>query len=155
MPREKNKENKNSNAKVIALHSHEDHTKETILQQAAAAERNNDLELAEQLYKQELEQKPFNAFVYTRLMILYRKQKKYKEELALINKGLQHFKEYQTEKSASKNANASIKKLSNSLNKSLGLTDKKGNSIYEPEPVSSWKRRKATVEKKIKAASAK
>ena len=83
-------------------------------------------------------------------MIIYRKQKKYKEELDVINKALQHFKEYQDKKSSAKTKNAAINKLSKSLNKSLGLTDKKGNFLYEPEPVPTWKKRKATVEKKLK-----
>ena len=152
MANQKTKEVKKAKAKVVALNENTDHSKETTLQQAAAAGKENDPELAEQLYKQQLE-KAFNAPVYTKLMILYRKQKKYKEELALINKGLQHFKAYQTENRASKKISAPVKRLSSGLNKSLGLIDKKGNSIYEPEPIPTWKRRKTTVEKKLKTAS--
>ena len=141
-------------AKVVTLHDAEDHENETILQQAAAAEKNNDLELAEKLYKKELQQKAFNAAVYSRLMIIYRKQKKYKEELEIINKGLQHYENNEAKKLRSKEITPAIKKLSNSLNKKLGLIDKKGNSIYEPEPIPTWKRRKKTVEKKIKKEKA-
>jgi hypothetical protein len=148
---QKKKTDKANGAKVIALHANEDFEQGTILQQAAIAEKNEDMQLAEKLYKKQLQQKMFNPFVYTRLMILYRKQKKYTEELKIINKGLQHFKENQAKKLSSKNPDAAIKKLSKSLNKSLGLTDKKGNSIYEPEPIPTWKKRKTTVEKKIKA----
>lgn len=155
MPRTKNIKAKNTKAKVIALQNDKDHAKETILQQADAAKQSDDLKLAEELYEKQLDQKTFNATVYTKLMIVYRKQKRYAEELDLINKGLEHFKIHQTEKASSKNMNASIKKLSSGLNKSLGLTDKKGNSIYEPEPIPSWKRRKISVEKKIKTASGK
>jgi len=138
-------------AKIVEFH-HEDHEKETVLQQALAAEKNNDLKMAEALYKKQLQQKAFNAALYTRLMIIYRKQKKYKEELDLINKGLQHFKNNETKKLSSKKISPSIKKLSNNLNRKLGLTDKKGNSVYEPEPIPTWKKRKTTVEKKIKAS---
>lgn len=155
MPRTKNIKAKNTKAKVIALRNDKDHAKETILQQADAAKQSDDLKLAEELYEKQLDQKTFDATVYTKLMIVYRKQKRYAEELDLINKGLEHFKIHQTEKASSKNMNASIKKLSSGLNKSLGLTDKKGNSIYEPEPIPSWKRRKISVEKKIKTASGK
>ncbi len=123
---------------------------QTILQQAEAAEKNNDLELAEKLYKKQMQQKTFNAQLYSRLMIIYRKQKKYKEELDIIDKGLNHFKESYAKQLTSKESNATIKKLSNSLNKSLGLTDKKGNFLYEPEPVPTWKKRRETVEKKLK-----
>lgn len=148
----KKSEDKKS-AKVIAMHEDEDKqdVEQTVLQQAESAEKNDDLELAEKLYKKQMDQKAFNAFIYTRLMIIYRKQKQYKEELEVINKGLQHFKAHQVKQVTQKANNAAIKKLSNSLNKSLGLTDKKGNFLYEPEPIPTWKKRKTTVEKKLKA----
>ena len=150
--KKKNEEEKKPSAKVVTMYKNDEHDieKQTILQQAEAAEKSGDLELAEKLYSKEINKKAFNASVYTRLMIIYRKQKKYKEELGIINKALQHFKEYQNKKSSSKTNNAAIKKLSNSLNKSLGLTDKKGNFLYEPEPIPTWKKRKATVEKRLK-----
>lgn len=138
-------------AKVIAMQQdNEIDEKQTLLQQAVAAEKNNDLELAEKLYNKQIQQKAFNAPVYTRLMIVLRKQKKYKEELDVINKGLKHFKEDQTKRLTSKASNPAIKRISKSLNKSLGLTDKKGNFLFEPEPIPAWKKRKATVEKKLK-----
>ena len=155
--KKKNEEEKKLAAKVVPMYKNDEHDieKQTTLQQASAAEKNGNLELAEKLYKQEINKNAFNASVYTRLMIIYRKQKKYKEELEIINKALQHFKEYQNKKSSSKTNNAAIKKLSNSLNKSLGLTDKKGNFLYEPEPIPTWKRRKTTVEKKLKKSKSK
>jgi len=155
--KKKNEEEKKPSAKVVTMYKNDEHDieKQTILQQAEAAEKSGDLELAEKLYSKEINKKAFNASVYTRLMIIYRKQKKYKEELGIINKALQHFKEYQNKKSSSKTNNAAIKKLSNSLNKSLGLTDKKGNFLYEPEPIPTWKKRKTTVEKKLKQSKSK
>jgi tetratricopeptide (TPR) repeat protein len=147
----KKKDDKATGAKVISLYKAEPPIeKQTTLQQASAAEKNGDLELAEKLYKQEINKSAFNASVYTRLMVIYRKQKKYKEELDIINKALKHFKEHQEKQLSSKTKNAAIKKLSKSLNKSLGLIDKKGNFLYEPEPIPTWKRRKTTVEKKLK-----
>lgn len=148
----KKSENKRQNVKVVEMHFDENvsHEKETLLQQAAAAEKEDNPGLAEKLYKKQMQQKAFNVTVYTRLMIIYRKQKKYKEELDIINRGLSHFKEHQTNLSSKKAINPAIKRLSKSLNKSLGLVDKKGNFVYEPEPVPAWKKRKATVEKKLK-----
>ena len=73
---------KKPQAKVIPLHRDDEEVpneKQTILQQAEAAEKNDEFELAEKLYKEQMKQKAFNASVYTRLMIIYRKQKKYKE----------------------------------------------------------------------------
>lgn len=152
MPAPSNKKSsaKKIKAKVISLHSEENviDEKQTILQQAATAEKNEHLALAEKLYKKQMQLKAFNAFVYTRLMIIYRKQKRYKEELEIINKGIKHFTEHKAKQSAKRSGNAVIKKISNSLNKSLGLTDNKGNFLFDPEPVATWKKRKITVEKK-------
>jgi len=150
--RKKKDQGKKPKAKVVTMREHEDadYEKQTLLQQATWAEKNNDLETAERLYRKLMKQKAFNASVYTRMMVIYRKQKRYKEELEIINKALQHFKEDSTKRAASKASNAIITKLSKSLNKSLGLTDKKGNQVYEPEPVATWKKRKTTVEKKLK-----
>ena len=154
MPRQvhKAKSSKKAEAKVVAMDADKEpvDVKQTLLQQAATAEKNDDLELAEELYKKQLDQKAFNEFIYKRLMIIYRKQKRYKEELDIINKGLEHFEEDRTNKLTEKNTSASVKRLSNSLNKSLGLTDNKGKLLYEPEPVPSWKKRKAIVQKKLK-----
>lgn len=143
---------KQAGAKIISIQPKKDTGAEqqTILQQAVAAEKNNDLELAEKFYRRLIQQKTFNELLYTRLMIIYRKQKKYKEELEIINKGLQHLKEHYEKQAAERASNPIIKKLSKSLNKSLGLTDKKGNLVYEPEPFPAWKKRKITVEKKLK-----
>src|SRR5438477_368372 len=49
-------EEKKSTAKVVSMHRDDDEydEKQTILQQAEAAEKNGDLELAEKLYKQEI-----------------------------------------------------------------------------------------------------
>lgn len=139
-------------AKVVAMDAGKQpvDVKQTLLQQAAVAEKNDDLELAEELYKKQLDQKAFNEFIYKRLMVIYRKQKRYKEELDIINKGLEHFEEDRINKLTERNTSAAVKKLSNSLNKSLGLTNSKGKLLYEPEPVPSWKKRKAIVQKKLK-----
>lgn len=143
---------KNKKTKVVALHKTEDAVdeKQTLLQQAAAAKKNDDIKLAEQLYKKEIGQKAFNAAVYKKLMVLYRKQKRYKDELDIINKGLKHFEDYSARLVSQKKVSAGIKKLSSSLNKSMGLTNSKGKALYEPEPVGEWKKRKTTVTKKLK-----
>ncbi|MFT4154579.1 hypothetical protein [Parafilimonas sp.] len=63
---------------------------------------------------------------------------------------LKDFEKYRKLQSSQKTAGASIKKLSRRLNKSLGLTNNKGEELYEPPPVPEWKKRKATVEKRLK-----
>ncbi|MFT4152686.1 hypothetical protein [Parafilimonas sp.] len=90
MPRTKQQNKKSSKARIVAMHNNDAATdeKQTVLQQAAAAERNDDLALAEKLYKKQMQLKAFNAALYKKLMIIYRKQKRYKDELDIINKGL-------------------------------------------------------------------
>ena len=84
---------------------------------------------------------------YDRLMILYRKEKNYKKEFRIITAGIKAFESfYKSKKSRSKK----IADISQKLNRSFGFTDKKGNSLYDPEPIARWKKRKEVVEKKIK-----
>ena len=86
---------KAAKAKVIELKKDDAATnkKQTVLQQAAAAKKNDALELAETLYKKQMNEKAFNPAVYKKLMILYRKEKRYKDELDIIDRGLKHFEE--------------------------------------------------------------
>lgn len=84
---------------------------------------------------------------YDRLMIIYRKEKEYKNELRIINAGIKAFGEfYKSRKSRSKK----VAEISKKLNSSFGFTDKKGNAVYDPEPIARWKKRKVIVQKKIK-----
>ena len=156
MARQSNKEKTaiKAQAKVISMHLDEDvyDEKQSILQQAEAAEKNGDLESAEKLYKELIKQKAFNAAVYTRLMIIYRKQKMYKEELNLINKGIKTFEEFyekKTQKLLGRHKGA--ERLSNALAKSLGQKGKNVKEIYLPEPIPKWIRRRSVVEKKVKS----
>jgi hypothetical protein len=84
-------------------------------------------------------------------MVVYRKLKKYKEELKVIEAGIQAFEELNERKTGQLVAdNDKIKKLSTALMKSLGMQDKKGNPLFEPEPIAKWKKRRQIVEKKLK-----
>ena len=48
-----------------------------------------------------------------------------------------------------------ISDISKKLNKAFHLVDKKGNSLYNPEPINRWQKRKEVVEKKIAKAEMK
>ncbi len=99
-------------------------------------------EYEEAIKKNALAEKP-----YDRLMIIYRKEKNYKKELRIIIAGIKAFETfYRSKKSRSKK----IVDISQKLNRIFGFTDKKGNTLYDPEPIARWKKRKAVVEKKIK-----
>lgn len=109
-----------------------------LLKQAKAAEQDNDLPAAIETYEQILTIDSLSEDAYNRLMILYRKLKDKKKEAAIINKGIKAFeKHYKSKKSKSKKVSA----VSEKLNKALGLTDKKGNTTYDPEPIATWKKR--------------
>ena len=126
-------------AKVVTL-------KQTI-KEAEIAEEKEDIPLAIKDYESAIEANPLLEKAYDRLMILYRKEKDYKKELQLINSGIKAFESfYKSRKSGSKK----IAEISKKLNKSFGFTDKKGNAVYDPEPIARWKKRKITVEKRIK-----
>ena len=105
-----------------------------------------DVALAIKGYEEAIKTDPLAEKAYDRLMILYRKDKEYKKELKLINSGIKAFEKfYRSRKTGSRK----IAEISKKLNKSFGFTDKKGNSLYDPEPIARWKKRKVTVEKKI------
>jgi hypothetical protein len=92
---------------------------------------------------------PLNEAAYNRLMIIYRKNKDYKKELATIMKGMAAFEK--SFKSSSKLPKTrKIATLSKSLSKSLGLTDKRGNMIHTREPLNRWSKRKLVVERMLK-----
>lgn len=92
---------------------------------------------------------PSNEKAYSRLMMIYRKQQEYKKELKVINLAIKTFEELFSRKQPAYNPR--IKALSKALSKATGLADKKGNSLYEKGELAKWKRRKATVLKKLKA----
>ncbi|HUS00424.1 MAG TPA: hypothetical protein VMY77_01785 [Chitinophagaceae bacterium] len=117
------------------------------IEEATEAEEKADDSLAIKDYESAIDANPLLEKAYDRLMILYRKEKDYKNELRLINSGIKAFENfYKSRKSGSKK----IAEISKKLNRSFGFTDKKGNAVYDPEPIARWKKRKVTVEKRIK-----
>ena len=126
-------------ARVVAI--------KKMIEAADGAEEKQDVTLAIKDYEEIIKKDPLHQKAYDRLMILYRKEKEYKSELRLINAGIKAFEAfYKSKKSGSKK----IAEISKKLNRSFGFTDKKGNSVYDPEPIARWKKRKVTVEKRIK-----
>lgn len=126
-------------AKILSL--------KKIIEEANEAEEKKDTSVAIKDYEEAIKLNPLAEKAYDRLMIIYRKEKDHKNELHIINAGIKSFENfYKSKKSRSKK----IADISNKLNKSFGFTDKKGNNVYDPEPIARWKKRKAVVEKKIK-----
>jgi tetratricopeptide (TPR) repeat protein len=94
---------------------------------------------AAKYYEQEIKMNPTDRTHYNRLMVIYRKLKDVKNEVRVIDAGIKAFTSFYAPK-ASKNTN--VVKLSNKLNFLVGLTDKKGKTIHDPEPIATWKKRK-------------
>jgi hypothetical protein len=119
-----------------------------ILSQAAEAEATKNNSLAIGLYDKAIKKDRLNIYAYDRLMKIFRQLKDYKKELAVINKGVKAYEQFY--KSKMKKRSGKVSEISQKLNRSFGLTDKKGNNIYDPEPIARWKKRKLNVEKKLK-----
>jgi hypothetical protein len=140
--------------KVIQIKTHvkkeetiEPPAKNDLQGRAAYMEKTGDLEEAARLYEKLLKEKPAHEDNYSRLMIIYRKQKDLKNELRVINSGIKFFQELYTPTSIGKHKN--VIKLSKQLSLLTGLTDKKGKSLYDAEPIGKWKKRKEVVLKKL------
>ena len=124
-------------------------TYEELVKEAREAE-SEDPAISIKLYQRAIKQEPHIELAYNRLMIVYRKKKMYKEEFELINKGIMEFEKFFEERSKKiVGKNAKAVQLSNALAKSLGLKDKKGKDQVLKEPIASWMKRKAMVEKKL------
>jgi len=121
-----------------------------IIEKAREAEENGDLDEAAIQYEQVIKQYTGDEFSFDRLMIIYRKGKKYKEELRIINKGIRVFEDLYKKPALKRSVKQQkLTTLSNAFIKSAGLKDKKGNLLYMPEPIARWMKRKVVVEKKL------
>jgi len=124
-------------------------SKTHLLLEAKEAEATQDWKESEQLYQQVLQIDPHNEAAYNRLMIVYRKQKEWNKEWQTVKKAISSFEEMYAE-TAKTTDNKKVASLSRSLLKLTGLADKKGKPVYLPGPLAKWKRRKTTLDKKLK-----
>ena len=119
-----------------------------LIKQAKEAEKEDDINTATALYEKAIKQKPVLELPYARLMVIYRKEKDYQKELNTIKKALDVFTEVYNKKKGATNT-AKVASLSKALLKSLGV--KSTDENFYPEPMAKWLKRKAVVEKKLKA----
>jgi hypothetical protein len=118
-----------------------------LLLKAEEARKNKDNALAIKLYRQVLKTDSMQIPAYDALMKIYRQEKAYTRELAIISAGIKVYEKYY-DKHSGKHTKE-VDTLSAKLNKSLGLVDKKGTKLYNPEPIGRWQKRKETVNKKL------
>ena len=119
--------------------------------EASEAEKNDDIKKATRLYEQNINEDYADKFAFERLMIIYRKQKNYKNELRVIERGIQVFQqniEEHLQHSLAKRVDAGkLKQLSNAIIKKSGL---KKDELHFPDPIDKWIKRKEIVKQKLK-----
>jgi hypothetical protein len=128
--------------------------KEKALISGKQAESSGQPALAIKLYEKEIARGYNDLLPYERLLVLYRKQKNYREELHVLNRGIdrlqQQLTEHQKELFFKKPQRNKLLRQSKALAQKLGLLNKKGNHILLPQPLEKWLNRKKIVQKKIK-----
>jgi tetratricopeptide (TPR) repeat protein len=117
-----------------------------IISKAGEAESKKDNNSAIELYNKAIQSDSLNVYSYGRLMKIFRALKQYKKELSVINKAIKAYENFYKKK---KTKSKKVSDISEKLNRSFGLVDKKGNNLYDPEPIAGWKKRKTIVEKKL------
>jgi tetratricopeptide (TPR) repeat protein len=117
---------------------------------ARQAEQNGDLDKAIKLYEQNIKEEYADEFAFERLMIIYRMQKEYKDELRVIKRGIEVFEQNMQEHlkhSLSRHVDGKkLEQLSNAIMKKTGL---KKEELHFPDPIDKWIKRKEMVETKL------
>ena len=127
-------------------------SKNELLKEARSQELEGKTSDAIKSYSLVINKDPLQFGAYNRLMILYRKLKEYKKELAVIKQAIGAYeKDIKDDQTTWKKANSKTARLSLSLAKSMGLINEKGLPVYEEPQIMTWRKRLETVQKKIKA----
>ena len=100
--------------------------------------------------EKEIRDRPAQQHAYQRLMVIYRKMKAYKKELAVIAKAIKTFELIQNSRRTP--ASKQVSNISRQLNKAMQLSNKSGRNQYESALVAGWRKRMDTVKKKIRKA---
>lgn len=121
-----------------------------MLSKAKQLEKQGDFEEAIAVYEKIIKKNPVNEYVYNRLMIIHRKNKKYKKEKAVIDAAIKAFQQLYS-KSLRLSPTSKVKALSKQILKATGLADKTtGKLLYEREPLYRWNKRRELLLRKIK-----
>ena len=120
-------------------------------EEATQAEKNGDPEKAARLYERNIKEDYPDKLAFERLMVIYRKQKRYKDELRVINRGIEVFREnIENHILHSLRRHIDSRKLEQ-LSKAIMATSgqKKEDTIF-PDPIDKWMKRKKIVDQKLK-----
>jgi hypothetical protein len=118
---------------------------------AMQAEREEDVNKAIRFYEQNIREDHADKFAFERLMVIYRKDKEYKNELRVIKRGIEVFqKKFKERVKHSLARRVSDKKLEQLSNAIIKISGQKKEELHFPDPVDKWLKRKEIVEKKLK-----
>ena len=122
------------------------------VKKAEEAISNKDWASAAVIYTRLNKRMPSYEHYYDRLMMLYRRQNLLTKELEVINRGIKTISANFHAKGQKLFAqNATVKRISNALMKSLNLKNANGKYLFHPDKVVKWQKRKEIVLKKISA----
>jgi tetratricopeptide (TPR) repeat protein len=126
-------------------------SKNELLKEARLQELEGKTEDAIKSYNTVIRKDPLQAGAYNRVMILYRKLKEYKKELAIIKQAIAAYeKGFKDDQQIWKKTNSKSARVSLSLAKSMGPLNDRGLPVYEEPQIITWRKRLDTVQKKIK-----
>ena len=115
------------------------------------AEEADDLNRAIRFYEQNIREDYADKFSFERLMIIYRQQKEYKDELRVIKRGIEVFQQNMKDRVkhslAKRVSDKRLEQLSNAI---LKISGQKKEEPRFPDPIDKWLKRKEIVEKKLK-----
>jgi hypothetical protein len=118
---------------------------------AMQAEREEDVNKAIRFYEQNIREDHADKFAFERLMVIYRKDKEYKNELRVIKRGIEVFqKKFKERVKHSLARRVSDKKLEQLSNAIIKISGQKKEELHFPDPVDKWLKRKEVVEKKLR-----
>jgi tetratricopeptide (TPR) repeat protein len=117
--------------------------------EARQAEQAGQLQKAVKLYEQNIKEEYADEYAFERLMIIYRKQKEYKDELRVINRGIdlfeQSLKEHLKQTLSRHIDGKKLETLSNAILKKTGSKTQP----HFPDPIDKWMKRREIVEQKL------
>jgi len=116
------------------------------------AEEAGDMNRAVRFYEQSIGEDYADKFAFERLMIIYRQQKEYKNELRVIKRGIEVFQKSMKERVKHSLARrVSDKKLEQLSNAIIKISGQKKEEHHFPDPIDKWLKRKEIVERKLKS----
>jgi hypothetical protein len=119
--------------------------------EAILAEKNDDPKRAIRLYEQNIKEDYADEFAFNRLMVIYRSQKDYADELRVINRGIEVYRsnmEKHLEHSLHRRGNLEkVAQISKAIMRKSGV---KKEDLSFPDPIDKWMKRKKIVSEKLR-----